>query len=216
MFKSAICRLPVPAVVVILFATALLAAGTAVQAESITYKLIPFTAADYFDGSFTDTFTGTITAESGTYTHASSTAYLTASLEMTKTKGGTSTTISDGYSFLMSDFVRSGTAYFETDGIYLTKADTDLYLNRARNWGDPVVAVDWYAPGNRFIPWAGYQGTGATMKIDSSNAGAVFNFDATRWKIANAVNAPEPSSLILLALGLPGMAVVGWRRGKRR
>jgi hypothetical protein len=192
-----------------------LAVGSDVQAELITYQLIPFTGADYDDGTYTDTLSGTITAQTGTYTHDSTTAYLNATLQMTKAKDGLSTTISDTYSgYPLANFVRSGTAYFETDGIYLTKADTDFYLNRAHdNWGDPVVSLELYAPGNRIIAWAGYQGTGSTMKIDNSNAGSVYNYSVTRWKIATV---PEPGTLILFLLGLPGMAAAGWKRRKRR
>jgi hypothetical protein len=191
----------------------LLTAGSAVRAELVTYQLIPFTGSDYFDGTYTDTIGGTITAQTGTYTNASTTDYLEAVLQMTSSKDGSSTTISDTYSgYSLANFVRSGTAYFEADGIYLTKADTNLYLNRAHNWGDPAVSFEWYAPGNRIIAWAGYQGPGATMKIDDSNAGAVYD-NGARWKIANA---PEPATLVLLLLGLPGIAVASWKSQKRR
>jgi len=216
MFKSLHFSCSATIVHYLLCSITLLVFATDVSAEIITYQIIPFSGADYLDGTYTDTIGGTITAPTGTYTNTSTTTYLDAAIYMTKTKAGSSPTIFDTYSaYPLSSFVRQGTAYFQADGIYMTTAgSSDLYFNRSHSMGAPVVSFEWYPANNRLIAWAGYQGQGATMKIDSFNAGSVYNYNGTLWKIANAV--PEPSALVLLACVFPVLAAAAWKQRKSR
>jgi hypothetical protein len=199
----------------------LLMAVSFAQGDSITYDLTAYTAVDNLNSANTDTVTGTLTLSNsagsplGTYNSTDALGGVTifATLTMISSDSGIAPVTVTGGGSIGDDtppsynWLETGSLTATAAGLFLSH-DGTLMLDYASNAPFPPYIIGQLDPhdNNGIVSLSANSGGNngaATMQIFVGNQNALYGEGS--WQIA--VATPEPSTLLLGAIGVVGLLV---------
>lgn len=200
------------------FLAIILLSGSIARAGYV-YNIKEYSLPDADLPTYQDILSGTLTFDGplGTYTKGSILGSPTLAAEFTITRNDPSgTTRSQSYSAASLDtLLKKGTITFSASQIVLSTIG-QLKFDPFVESGNQYVGVEWNRENNGYF-WVtgGDNPGGMALRILDSTA-FTSPYGPGDWLIAEAASVPEPGTLLLVSLGLAGVAVARWRPQRGR